>query len=882
MIGERVAHFEITAKLGEGGMGEVYRAVDTRLKRDVALKILPERLASDPVRLERFRREAEAVARLNHPSVVTLHAVEEAGDLHCLVMELVDGESLDRTLARGPLPLPEALRVAGEIADALAAAHREGIVHRDLKPANVMLTADRRVKVLDFGLAKLAGEETVAGAVTSLPTEPAPLTHEGVAMGTIPYMSPEQARGEPVDHRTDVFSLGCLLYEAASGRRPFAGDSSIDTLHKIVHEEPEPLETLVPGAPLQLQWILRKALAKNPVDRYQSAGDLAVDLRAIRRELEAGGEVVTVETRATEPARPAVRARFRTLAAAVAGTALLGVLALWLFGRPEGAPAPDEAGSLSIRPVTSTGLVTAAAISPDARYVAYVESHQGLQSLHIRQMATAGSLELMPPRPVGYWGVTFTPDGTEIAYGEKSRDDPGGSIFRLAALGGTPRRLVEGIDSAPAYSPDSTRLAWLRAGHPTEVESVLMVAEADGSGARVLATREAPESLAPRFFVTPSWSPDGGVIAASVVSATTDSAWVVAFDASTGEERWASEPYWAWASSVQWLPGGDALLVIGRSTGHANPQIWHLPYPAGEPRQITEGLQWYRITSLSADASALVTVAQTIDATLSIRPPDGSRALRRIPGTRLDGALGFALTDDGRIVYQTAEAGRLELAIMNLDGGGRQLLTEDPYLEGYPRVTPDGRILYSTALGARGELRLAEIDGSGVRTLSPIEHTHPYAALSPDGLWAVVPRATGLWRVPLDGGEPALLTGRPGYLPAVSPDGARVAFFLPAARIGILPSEGGEIERLLDAPAPPASLGTFLRWSDDGEALLVNSAPGDRANIWRLPLDGGEPERLTDFSDELLFWFEPLGDGQSLIVSTGRISRDALLLRNYL
>jgi Tol biopolymer transport system component len=338
---------------------------------------------------------------------------------------------------------------------------------------------------------------------------------------------------------------------------------------------------------------------------------------------------------------------------------VFGALALWLLGGRESVPPPADSSRLEIRPITSSGLVIAAAISPDGKYVAYVESYQGSQSLHLQQMGTARVLDLVPPKPAAYWGLTFTPDSTEIVYAEKSGANPAGTFFRLAALGGTPRALVEGIDSAPTLSPDGSRMAWLRSRYPTEAESALMVAEADGSDVRTLATRGAPEALAPRFFVSPSWSPDGRLIAASVVSADTGRGWIVAFDARTGEERWASEALWTWASSVEWLPGGDGLLAVGQVEGQVHPQVWHLPYPTGEPRQITEGLQRYRLTSLTADGSVLVKVGQSLDATLSIRPRDGSGPPRRIPGTRMDGAFGFDLTRDGRIVHQTVEAGRL-------------------------------------------------------------------------------------------------------------------------------------------------------------------------------------------------------------------------------
>ena len=300
MIGSTLSHYRITAELGRGGMGVVYEAMDERLKRRVALKVLPAEMARDPTRLERFRREAEAVARLNHPSIVSIHSIEEADGVHFLTMELIEGDSLDAALTGGPLPLARVLRIGQSIGQALVKAHGEKVVHRDLKPANVMLTQDGHVKVLDFGLAKLAADpEAPDVQATQLVTETA-LTDAGTVLGTVAYMSPEQAEGRPVDHRSDIFSLGCVLYEAATGARPFPGPSSIDTLHQIVHDDPQPIVELMPGAPPQLQWILRKALAKEPAERYQSAHELSVDLRNLRRDLDSG------EARSSEAAHSGV------------------------------------------------------------------------------------------------------------------------------------------------------------------------------------------------------------------------------------------------------------------------------------------------------------------------------------------------------------------------------------------------------------------------------------------------------------------------------------------------------------------------------------------------------------------------------------------------
>ena len=285
MIGKTLGHYEVIGLLGKGGMGEVYRARDTKLKRDVALKVLPADLASDPARLERFQREAETVAGLSHPHIVTLYSVEEDQDTRFLTMELVEGQGLDEILTPDGLPLPKVFEIGIAVADALAAAHEKGIVHRDLKPANVMVTRDGHVKVLDFGLAKLAEDKPAPDLEV---TEALGLTQEGAILGTVPYMSPEQLRGQDVDHRSDIFSLGILLYEIATGRRPFQGNNNADLTSSILKDTPSALSQLRPDLPRHLGRIVAQCLEKEPKDRYHSAVDIRNELRGLRREMESG------------------------------------------------------------------------------------------------------------------------------------------------------------------------------------------------------------------------------------------------------------------------------------------------------------------------------------------------------------------------------------------------------------------------------------------------------------------------------------------------------------------------------------------------------------------------------------------------------------------
>jgi Tol biopolymer transport system component len=702
-------------------------------------------------------------------------------------------------------------------------------------------------------------------------------------------MSPEQANGLPADARSDIFSLGCLLYEASTGSRPFSGGSVIDTLHSVIHEDPVPLAERVPEAPMQLHWILRKALAKKPADRYQSAGDLAVDLRTTRQDLESGAELMTVQPASAPALEQAARPKSRRNLTVIAA-ALVGVVALaWLIGRQASGPTATTAPALSIQPITSSGLVPNAAISPDGKYLAYVQSSQGRQSLHLRQLASSESLELIPPAAARYWGLTFTPDSTDIIYGRKDQKNWSGLFFRISALGGTPRRLVENIDSSPSFSPDGSRFTWLRRDFPTPGASSLMIANADGSGERVLATRLPPEVLAPRYFTAPSWSPDGGLIAASVMSDETRRGKIVGFDVETGAVAWSSERSWDWISGVDWLGDGDALLAIASPDGENLPQIWYVPYPRGAPHRITDDRYRYRLASPTADGNSLVAVAEAPNslATLWRQAGDGTGRPASIPHSTMDGRFGFDFTADGRIVFQTVEAGELELAIMNLDGSGREVLTDNSIAEFYPQVTGKGKILYHTRGPVRAELRLMEIDGTdsqAIATLATSRASYFTPALSPDGSWAVIPRGPGLWRWPLEGGKPTRLTDLPAYLPAISPGGTRLAFYYQDGvheRIGIMPIEGGELELTLEGPAQTSTGSSVLRWAPDGEALIINTTPGDRGNLWRLPLDGSEPERLTAFNDENLFWFDYSPDGETLVVSTGRFLRDALLIQGF-
>ena len=402
--GETVGHYRVLHTLGKGGMGEVYAAEDTKLHRTVALKILPAVFASDPAFLERFQREAQAVAALNHPNIVTIYSVEENRGRPFITMECVEGRPLSDLIVGGGMPIDRILRTGIEVADAMASAQQRGITHRDLKPANIMIGVDGRAKVLDFGLAKERDLELAHGGdtVTRMSRE---LTGEGKILGTVAYMSPEQAEGKPVDPRSDIFSLGIILHEMATGERPFQGDTNVSVISSIIKDTPKPVTDINPALPADFARIVRRCLAKDPSRRYQTAADVRNELDELKQDT---GSVAVGPGR---PASKSSRSSFAWILTSIAGLGV-AVMALLVVGRGVGGR-PRAAGfSIErIQRLTTTGTAYAAAISPDGRYVVHAKIVNHRSGLWTRQTATTSDVQIVPPADVHYAGITVSPDG---------------------------------------------------------------------------------------------------------------------------------------------------------------------------------------------------------------------------------------------------------------------------------------------------------------------------------------------------------------------------------------------------------------------------------------------------------------------------------------
>ena len=501
---DKIAHYRIVRKLGAGGMGLVYEAEDTKLGRRVALKFLKESTVHDAGALERFLREARSASALNHPSICTVHAIEECDGRTFIAMELLEGESLDKALARGTMPISHCAEVCIEIADALDAAHKKGIVHRDIKPGNIFLTSRGATKILDFGLAKLMEVEGGPSEDTVADSETVFQTSVGTTVGTVVYMSPEQARGEALDARTDLFSLGSVMYGMVTGRHPFQGSTSAVIFANILHAAPVSPVHFNSDIPAELERIINKLLEKDREMRYQVAAELRADLKRLLRELEPGRPPSDSSVAASRANVSAVHAAAKSSGSAhkpISSTVLveaanqnklgtgviLAVVAVLAAAAAYGAYTFVQKGKhvpfekFSIENVSNNGHISQAAISPDGKYLLQALEENGMQSLWLHHIPTETNKEVVEPVAAIYQGLTFSPDGNYIYFVRREESEESISVlYRASVLGGEPKVIIRDVDSPLTFSPDGTRFAFLRQLHDSPKWDLLL-AKTDGT-----------------------------------------------------------------------------------------------------------------------------------------------------------------------------------------------------------------------------------------------------------------------------------------------------------------------------------------------------------------------------------------------------------------
>ncbi len=864
--GARLGPYEILAPLGAGGMGEVYRARDSRLKRDVALKVLPTSYSTDPDRLRRFEQEAQAASALNHPNILAIHDIGTHENSPYIVSELLEGETLRARLAGGAFSPRKAIGHAIQIAHGLAAAHEKGIVHRDLKPENIFVTADGRVKILDFGLAKLTQPEVPVSSQTNLPTL-TPGTEPGVMLGTIGYMSPEQVRGKAADARSDLFSFGAIFYEMLSGRRAFHGDTAADTMSAILTRDPPDLSETNRRVPEALERIVDHCLEKSPEARFQSARDIAFDLEAI------SGTSLASASR-NLPALASWRAAIRRTLPwlAVPAAAIAFVAGLRIASRK---PASSAALPSSFRQLTlESGVESFPSLSPDGATLVYVAERSGRSGIFVRRIG-GHPIDLTKDSDKDDWAPAFSPAGDLIAF---RSDRNGGGIFVMGATGENVRRLSDGGYN-PAWSPDGKEIAYSTEDieqpfNRSGTGELWAVDVATGAKRAIL---RVPDALRSQDAVQPSWSPHGRRIAFWGVRGATGvrDIWTLP---SAGESQ--GKPVAVTNDiALDWNPVWSAdgkYLYFGSDRG-GSLNLWRVSIDEesgrvlGEPEPITLPSTRVGQFSLSRDGRHLAyqTVAP-IESLVRIAFDERSERLVGEPTTLFRSSMQISDLDvspDGQWIAFRPSGRQEDLFLIRSDGSSLRQLTDDPYKDRGPIWSPDGKTIafYSNRSG-RYDIWTIRPDGSSLTQVTKGLGVGPwYPHWSPDGSMLACPDGVNSYIVHLGANAPAAEA-----LPPVSggiwfqatnwsPDGRTLAGVFntlsgEARGLALYSLASRKYERLSDAGDTPI-------WLRDGRRLLFQ----DRGVVAVLDVGTKKSHPIWAPSTSLrLNGFTLSGDGRSL------------------
>jgi Tol biopolymer transport system component len=783
-------------------MGVVYEAVDQELGRRVAIKFLASGTPGDAHAVLRLRREAHAASALNHPNICTVHELGEHEGRPFIVFELLEGSTLGASLAGRPLPFDTILELGSQIASALEAAHRAGIVHRDIKPSNLFVTGQRQIKVLDFGLAKPDPRRlrSVRDETETASRSEGPITEEGVAVGTAAYMSPEQALGDEVDHRTDIFSFGAVLYEMATGRQAFGGPTRTAVHEAVLHLVPPPPSSLNPAIPEAFDAIVAKALEKDRELRYQSAAEIRVDLQRLRRDSGSGPSAARKPATVSTP-RPEQRPR-AWWAAALIGALLLAALVTAAIMWPRGRDEPDPFGAAVSRQLTSaTGWESEPAVSPDGSVVAFASNEGG--SAHIWAVGGAGGHTRVTSGPASDTWPAWVPDGSAILF---TSDRTGGpAVWKVPWPAGPPSLVVS--DAAdPAVSPDGTRIAFVRADERAGGERIFVAPLADVGRARELTS----DSGGLWDHTQPAWSPDGEAIAYRAQG----SLWTVPSRGGRekqliGDGYTYERPAWS----------GDGLWIYFSANRDGNFAIWRIASSGGAPRRITLGTGSERMPSLSRDGGRLAysTLAENTDLVLHDMVSGrelvyGSDRMEHMPVFARDGGTVFFVSD--------RRAGRDELWAVPVEGGQW---------------------------------------GSPARPLTELAGSVSHPTCSPDGRWLAYYEVAGnerdIWVVSVHGGAPIRFTDDPAadIHPEWAPDGRRIAFVSErggGSHVWVQHVDNGHRSGTALQITRGQSVELAPAWSADGSSIAYVVEPRDRAgDVWIVSADGqGQPRRITSGS----------------------------------
>ncbi|MDQ3801283.1 MAG: serine/threonine-protein kinase [Acidobacteriota bacterium] len=952
--GAKLGRYEIRRKIGAGGMGEVFLAQDLELDRPVALKVLPAEFCCNLERVQRFKLEARAASALNHPNIITIYEIAEADERLFIATEFIDGETLRQKIEKSELTVFDAVTIAEQVASALSVAHEAHIKHRDIKPENIMISRDGYVKILDFGLAKLSVNPPTGAEDKTLQMV---TTQAGMVMGSVSYMSPEQARGKEVDERTDIWSLGVVLYEMVTGRNPFAGETVSDSLAALIHVEPEPLDAYVEDVPEELQWIVRKTLRKKPDERYQSIKDLALDLKDLRYKFEhvdadnrtrkfnaynvktaAHGRISTGENKtlihdttsaedlasrkktradnrtelysasesaATSERRSRSRSRgvgWRFLPLLILGLAAALAFGAWYyqpFSQKETAVGFDN---VQISRLTESGKSSAPAISPDGKYVVYVNNENGMRSLVVRQIATGSNVQIVPPSNLVFYQPTFSPDGDYIYY--IHADKGVGTLYQIPTLGGTAKKIIVDVDSKVSFSPDGKRLAFVRHDVETGSSAVYLI-NADGSNPEVLI--DTGKSGETRFSEV-AWSPSGDeVLVGAIMKVFGDDSHegkILLVSLKDKSFRQFGERTWMNLSSFAWLKDKSGFYFLAKASLQDQKQIWFFSYPAAEARQITSDSSGYSTMSLSADGATIAASKVDIISSLwAFNPQNKEMTQVSAENKMMQGVGGLTHLPDGRILFARTEGTRTNLWTMDEDGRSEKALLQQQESGDniHPAVSPDGKFIVFSSNSRDGwRIWKADIDGKNAVQLTRQASSGDFRPqVLPDNKTIVFERRLDnimkarLMKIPLEGGgeeQPLFPESQASdAFPNLSDDGRRLAF-----TTQIFDSKNLTFQNILKIAEikeadvlPPKetkidNISWNYRWTKDGKNLTYMSVQGV-PNIFDFAVDGGasgKPRQLTNFNSGIILNFDWANDGKRLFIVRGVINSDLILIKD--
>ncbi len=921
--GAKFSHYTIEKKLGEGGMGEVYLAFDNSLERPVALKILSDEFSQDTNRVLRLKQEAKAASSLNHPNIITVYEIGKNADIEFIAMEFVDGKTLREAIENNELSLADAVKVAQQIAEGLSVAHTARIIHRDIKPENVMIRPDGYVRILDFGLAKPTAFLTAQNEAETIELVK---TAPGVLMGSVRYMSPEQARGKSLDERSDLWSVGVVLYEMVTGKTPFEGETVSDTLANLIHLKPTSLAEILPDIPNELNRIGLKSLQKNRDERYQTAKDFALDLKNLHREIESNQPTAQLirhasaesaarifseetKTRIYQTDNSVVKISNDNLAVNQSNTGsnrslryalfgLLGIILLGmvgfiltkLFGANKSISATFQNPQIS--QMSDDGKSRLPTISPDGNYIAFQSGDVGARNLMVRQLLTGSAIEAVPKSGLRMLFISFSPDGNYVYYVQANAGKNSNSLYQVPTLGGVSKKIVDDIDSNITFANDGKRIAFMRHSD-SEGKDTLIVANVDGTQEKAIISSNQTEY---GFLTYPTWSPKTEkimVVVGTNIGGETENHSVAEISLD-GKLQNLPNSNWKDISDIYWKKDGDGYFALASEKKGDPQQVWSISYPNGERKRITNDTNSYNWLGVSGNNNTLITVKSDASSSVWSFAPN-SKELKQLTleSKDLSGDSGIIQTPNGNLIISRYRDSELNLWEITSDGKDVRQITSKANYNADPKISLDGtKICFMSNRSNLWRAWTMDIDGQNAKQLTIVgdEVNQFYPNFVNDGktiFYAQQEKNSGLtklMKVQIEGGTaervlPNSTENETGV--SVSPDGKKLSLILADQNykkyLGVFPLDGdklGKVENKFDLGQMES-----IKWSPDAKSLIYLSSEGI-SNLWQISLDGKEKKQLTNFTAGRIFNFTWARDGKQLFVSRGTVNNELILIKD--